>query len=80
MNDKNLKAKKVDNKYHCLNDMDALMVLTEWKEFRTPDFSEIKQRLKTPILFDGRNLYNTKSVLKEGFQYFAVGKAVKQES
>ena len=73
---KKLKAKKFENKYDCLNDMDALMVLTEWKEFRTPDFDEIKKRLKTPILFDGRNLYNTKTILKEGFTYYAVGKAV----
>lgn len=71
-----LMAKKYENKYDCLNGMDALMVLTEWKEFRTPDFSEIKNRLSSPVLFDGRNLYNTKHVLSEGFKYFAVGKAV----
>jgi len=69
-------AKAFDNKYDCLNDADALMVLTEWKEFRAPDFEEIKKRLKAPVLFDGRNLYKTKHVLDDGFTYFAVGKAI----
>ena len=67
---------KCDKKYDCLEGADALLVLTEWKEFRAPDFLEIKERLKQPILFDGRNLYNTKHVLKEGFTYYAVGKAI----
>jgi UDPglucose 6-dehydrogenase len=53
-----------------------MMVLTEWKEFRAPDFEEIKKRLKTPTIFDGRNLYNTKHVLEDGFTYFAVGKRI----
>jgi UDPglucose 6-dehydrogenase len=70
------KAKKVDSKYDCLNDADALCVLTEWKEFRAPDFEEIKKRLKNPVLFDGRNLYKTKHVLEAGFTYYAVGKAI----
>ncbi len=69
-------AMKCDKKYDCLEGADALLVLTEWKEFRAPDFLEIKERLKQPILFDGRNLYNTKHVLKEGFTYYAVGKAI----
>jgi UDPglucose 6-dehydrogenase len=72
-----LKAMKIDSKYDCLDNADALLVLTEWKEFRSPDFEEIKKRLKTPTLFDGRNLYNTKSVLDAGFTYYAVGKAIK---
>ncbi|MBD65325.1 MAG: UDP-glucose 6-dehydrogenase [Halobacteriovoraceae bacterium] len=65
-----------ESKYDCLDNADALLVLTEWKEFRAPDFDEIKKRLKTPKLFDGRNLYNTRQVLEHGFEYFAVGKAV----
>ena len=56
--------------------MDALIVLTEWKEFRTPDLEEIKLRLKAPVLFDGRNLFKTKTILKAGFTYYAVGKAI----
>lgn len=76
VNSQKWNATKVDNKYDCLNGADAMMVLTEWKEFRAPDFDEIKSRLKTPVIFDGRNLYNTKNVLKEGFKYFAVGKRI----
>ncbi len=71
-------ATKVDSKYDCLNDADALVVLTEWKEFRVPDFEEIKKRLKQAKIFDGRNLYDTKKVLDLGFDYFAVGKAIPQ--
>ena len=69
-------AAKFDNKYDCLNEADALLVLTEWKEFRAPDFEEIKKRMKAPVLFDGRNLYKTKHVLADGFTYYAVGKAI----
>jgi len=72
----NLKAEKVENKYDALNDADALCVLTEWSEFRSPDFGEMKKRLKNPNLFDGRNLYKTKSVLEDGFTYYAVGKRI----
>jgi UDPglucose 6-dehydrogenase len=50
--------------------------MTEWREFTSPDFSEIKSRLKNKIIFDGRNLYDTKTILKEGFEYFAVGKRI----
>lgn len=70
------KATQCNSKYDCLDGADALMVLTEWKEFRAPDFDEIKKRLKTPALFDGRNLYKTSHVLADGFTYFAVGKAI----
>jgi UDPglucose 6-dehydrogenase len=70
-------ATKAENKYDALNSADAMMVLTEWKEFRAPDFDEIKNRLNNPVIFDGRNLYNTKQVLKDGFTYYAVGKRIK---
>lgn len=71
-----LNAEKVEHRYDVLDGADALCVLTEWKEFRMPDFSEIKKRLNIPLIFDGRNLYKTKQVLSEGFTYFAVGKAI----
>ncbi len=74
--ERSFSAVKVDNKYDCLNEADALMVLTEWKEFRAPDFGEIKKRLNSSVLFDGRNLYKTAHVLAEGFDYYAVGKAI----
>lgn len=66
-----------ENKYDALNGADGLLVLTEWKQYRAPDFEEIKSRLKTPVIFDGRNLYNTKKVLDQGFTYYAIGKAIK---
>lgn len=66
-----------ENKYEALNGADALIVLTEWKHYRSPDFEEMKSRLKTPLLFDGRNLYNTKKILDQGFTYYAIGKAIK---
>lgn len=71
-----INAQKIENRYDVLDGADALCVLTEWKEFRMPDFSEIKKRLSSPLLFDGRNLYKTKQVLSEGFTYYAVGKAI----
>ena len=71
------KIKSFENKYDALNGSDALITVTEWREFNTPDFSEIKSRLNKPVIFDGRNLYDTKKVLAEGFDYFAIGKFIK---
>ncbi|MDD7913395.1 UDP-glucose dehydrogenase family protein [Polaribacter ponticola] len=62
------------SKYEVLQDADALILLTEWKEFRSPDFEEIKQQLKNPIIFDGRNQYNAFSLEEKGFEYFQIGK------
>jgi len=53
---------------------DALVVVTEWKEFRSPDFEEIKGRLKAPVIFDGRNLYDPARMKGLGFQYFPIGR------
>lgn len=72
----NGKIKAFDNKYDALNGSEALITVTEWREFNAPDFTEIKSRLKKPVIFDGRNLYDTKKVLAEGFEYFAVGKFI----
>ena len=59
--------------YEALQDADALLVVTEWNQFRTPDFEKIKALLKTPVLFDGRNLYSPKYMQQIGFTYFCVG-------
>ena len=56
----------VDSKYDALNDADAMILITEWKEFRQPDFIEIAKRLKNPIVFDGRNQYDKKI----GMEYY----------
>jgi UDPglucose 6-dehydrogenase len=57
-----------------LDGADALVIVTEWKEFRSPDFDDIKQRLKAPVIFDGRNLYDPKRMRELGFDYFAIGR------
>jgi len=53
---------------------DALVVVTEWKEFRSPDFDEIRAKLRTPLVFDGRNLYDPPLVRAAGLEYFAIGR------
>lgn len=65
-----------DNKYDALKGCDGLITVTEWREFTTPDFDEVKSKLKTPVIFDARNLYNTKKVQEHGFTYYAIGKRV----
>ena len=72
----NFAAESVEHKYDALDGSDAVCVLTEWKEFRAPDFEEMKKRLNAPVIFDGRNLYKTKHVLEDGFTYYAVGKYI----
>lgn len=57
-----------------LRDADALLIVTEWKAFRAPDFAEIKARLKTPVIFDGRNLYDPREVRSHGIDYLAIGR------
>ncbi|GFD83402.1 UDP-glucose 6-dehydrogenase [Tenacibaculum sp. KUL118] len=61
-------------KYEVLDNADALILLTEWKEFRSPDFSEIEKQLKTPVIFDGRNQYTTYGLEEKGFEYYQIGK------
>ena len=61
------------SKYDALTDADAMILITEWKEFRSPDFDEIKSRLKSPVIFDGRNQYDAEQKSKLGFKYFQIG-------
>jgi UDPglucose 6-dehydrogenase len=65
----------LDSKYAVLKGSEALILLTEWKEFRSPDFEEIKNQLKNPIIFDGRNQYNTFNLSERGFEYYQIGKS-----
>ena len=53
---------------------DALVIVTEWKEFRSPDFDALRARLKQPVIFDGRNLYDPAEVRRLGFEYFPIGR------
>lgn len=63
-----------DNMYAVTKQADALIICTEWSAFRTPDFSKIKQNLNTPVIFDGRNLYDRTEIAKEGVAYFSIGR------
>ncbi|MDA9339403.1 UDP-glucose/GDP-mannose dehydrogenase family protein [Polaribacter sp.] len=63
-----------ESKYDVLKKSNALILLTEWKEFRSPDFDEIKNQLIAPIIFDGRNQYNAFHLEEKGFEYFQIGK------
>ncbi len=58
-----------------LDEADALVIVTEWKEFRSPDFDAIKSRLKQPVIFDGRNMYDPAIVREQGIEYFGIGRA-----
>ncbi len=69
----NDKVEYADSKYTALVDANALVLVTEWKEFRIPDFEEIKKLLKSPILFDGRNQYDSRKMKKMGFEYYQIG-------
>ena len=64
----------VETKYDALNSSDALILLTEWKEFRSPDFNQIKSKLNEPIIFDGRNQYISFDLNEKGFEYYQIGK------
>lgn len=61
------------DRYEAAEGADALAILTEWNEFRTPDFDYLKSKLKNPVVFDGRNLYDPRNMAKAGFDYFGVG-------
>lgn len=61
------------DQYDALIDADALMIITEWSEFKFPNFRVIKKLLKTPAIFDGRNIYDVKEMKSEGFDYFCIG-------
>jgi len=68
------------NEYDILQDADALAIVTEWNEYRTPDFDRIKSLLSKPLIFDGRNLYDPSRMKFIGFEYFAIGRNGKQFS
>ena len=66
-----------ESKEDVLTDSDALVLLTEWKEFRSPDFDRMKSFLKMPIIFDGRNQYSKFNLDKKGIEYYQIGKSIK---
>ncbi|MBL4745956.1 MAG: UDP-glucose/GDP-mannose dehydrogenase family protein [Flavobacteriaceae bacterium] len=64
----------VTSKYQALDNADAMILLTEWKEFRSPDFGEMAKLLKEPVIFDGRNQYIAYNIEEKGFDYHRIGK------
>ncbi len=62
------------NEYAALEGADALMIMTEWQLFRTPDFDKIRKALKNPAIFDGRNLYSVENMREQGFYYTSIGR------
>lgn len=64
----------VEDCYDTLSGADALVILTEWQEFRDPDFERIKKMLKSPVIFDGRNLFEPPLLREMGFEYFCIGR------
>lgn len=68
------KVKYATSQYDAVQDADALMIMTEWPEFRTPDFEKLGAALKNKVIFDGRNLYELKDMKGLGFDYFSIGR------
>ena len=65
----------LDSKYEALKEADAMILATEWKEFKAPDFIEMKKLLKQPVIFDGRNQYDAERMDELGFEYYQIGVA-----
>jgi UDPglucose 6-dehydrogenase len=63
-----------DDGYDALDGADALVIFTDWQEFRTPDFELVTSKLKKPVIFDGRNLYDPAYVRKQGIEYYSIGR------
>jgi UDPglucose 6-dehydrogenase len=62
------------NAYDALKDADALALVTEWNEFREPDFARMRKRMKSPVIFDGRNIYKPEAISAQGFTYHSIGR------
>jgi UDPglucose 6-dehydrogenase len=60
--------------YEALENSDALLLVTEWNQFRRPDFNKIKTLLKEPVIFDGRNQYDPAELKNRGFTYYSIGR------
>ena len=63
-----------ENNYECAKGADALVLVTEWHEFRRPSFDRLKSLLKQPVIFDGRNIWNPTELRAAGFTYYAIGR------
>ncbi len=63
-----------ENNYEALREADALVIVTEWMEYRSPDFERIRELLRQPLVFDGRNIYDPRTMARYNFEYYAVGR------
>lgn len=70
-----LNIRYADNQYDALQGADALIIATEWPEFRTPDFSRIRASLQHQLIFDGRNVFDLDAMRREGFTYYSIGRS-----
>ena len=68
-----------ENQYDALKDTDALLIVTEWSVFRTPDFDQVENIMKGKVIFDGRNLYDLQKMIDCGFYYNSIGRKVVEE-
>jgi UDPglucose 6-dehydrogenase len=68
------KVAYAENSYAALTGADALVIVTEWNEFREPDFARMRKLLRNPVIFDGRNLYNPEQIRAQGFTYLSIGR------
>lgn len=67
-------AKFYENNYEALEGADALVIVTEWNEFRRPDFERMKTLMRQPVIFDGRNIYDPVRIREKGFAYYGIGR------
>src|SRR5690606_3330883 len=72
--DSELKVQFAENAYDALNEVDALLICTEWSEFRNPDFKEMKAKMKDAVIFDGRNIFSPEHMKKQSFDYISIGR------
>lgn len=70
------KIEYASNMYDVLNGIDALVIVTEWAVFRTPDFDKMKQLMNIPLIFDGRNLFELNDMVANGFTYYSIGRKI----
>ncbi len=68
------KIQYADNSYAALTGTDALAIITEWNEFREPDYARMRKLMRTPVIFDGRNIYSPDHIRAQGFTYFSMGR------
>ena len=68
------KVHYADSGYAALTGADALAIVTEWNEFREPDYARMRKLMRSPAIFDGRNIYNPESIRSQGFQYYSMGR------